>query len=117
MAEPGGITQDMIDAFLRQNFGAAYQTLFGNQLAQNNPFAAFLKQKQGDYFNQYTGQVAGHPNWNYMNFLTGQGPDNAGNAVTGWGGVNPMNEWNNLAPQQRGERQPPAVRWMSAFGV
>lgn len=92
---------DIGRGYLNQNPPAAFNFLFGNQLAKNNPFARFLKGQQGDYYDAYQGAVASDPNLNYLDFLQRQ---------------NPMAQFQSLTPGQRGERSSPAVRWMTMFG-
>lgn len=87
--------------YLNQDWQAAFSWLFGPQLQKNNPYASFLKGKSGDYQNLYRGKVADNPNLTFLDYLQGQ---------------NPMQDWQNLAPSQRGERGPAPVRFLNLFG-
>ena len=107
------ITNEMIQAYLRNNWGSAFNTAFAPQLTKRNPFGNWLRGEQGNYFDQYSGMVAQNPNWNYMSFLQGAN-DNAGNPA-GWGGIDPQKDWLSMAPSQRGQstgRFAPPVRWL-----
>ena len=103
MAEPS-VTQAEIEDFLRSNFGAAFNTQFSPFLTKNNPFASWLGNRQGTYFDRYTGQVAGNPNLDFITFLKS---------------LNPQAEFGALTPGQRGE-QPgkwaPSLKWLGTFG-
>lgn len=115
------ITQAAIDEFLRQNFGAAFNTVFGQQTSQQNPFGKWVRGMQEPMYNQYLGKVADNPNLDFLGFLTGLGLDTGGNRNVelpgmGW---NPQQVWGNMVPSQRGEtpsRFAPAVRWLQTFG-
>ena len=104
MAEPT-VTDEMVQQFLQNNFGAAFQTVFAPHLQRYNLFGNWLENNFRDRsFNRYMGAVAGNPNMDFMTFLKG---------------LNPQQEWANLTPGQRGEspgRYAPQVSWKNIFG-
>lgn len=119
------IDQAHIYDWLYSNFGNAFNTVFAPQLEKNNPFSRWLSDQQGRYENLYGGQVANQPaGFNAMNFLSGltNQYDVLGNQLSqtkNWAGVDPMKEWMNFAPSQRGETPSKfagPVSWKSLFG-
>jgi len=84
--------QALVNQFLASNPGAAFWNVFGNQItsAPNRNLGSFIKGQQDDYQNEFIGQVLpANPSANYLDFLRGKSP---------------MDAFNMLTPNQRGER-------------
>ena len=84
-----GFMDDLIRAFLGSNQQAALFNLFP-QAGGTTPFSDFLRGSLGRLFNAYQGQLPTNPNQLFQDFL---------------GRQNLQQQFQNLAPRQRGENQ------------
>lgn len=99
-----GLLSELEQAYYNANPDAAYQYWFAPFLGKNNPFGKWLGDEYEDYYGQYKAQVGTAPNLQFLDFLAG---------------VNPQQEWNAMAPSQRGERSAqysPQLMWKNLFG-
>lgn len=85
----GGYLDPVSKTALNQNPQDAFNYAFGDQAGGVTPFSNWLRNQGSRYYGAYSKQLTGdNPNKFYSDFLNGE---------------NPEDEWNNLAPQQRGE--------------
>lgn len=117
----GGTTDKRTDAerwadwlkFWQENYGAqqpgaVFTAKYGGLGANpNSPFAQYLQRRSGDAYTGFLGELYKNPNLDYRDYLSQN--------------VDPMKEFQALAPRLRGERQDlfaPQVRWKpSPFGA
>ena len=92
--------QDLIDAFLKGNPRAAFNTVFNPLLGSNNRnFGSWLNNQADDMQNRYLGTIASNPTGNYYDWLKTQ---------------HPLDVFQSLAPRARGENPglySPSLKW------
>src|SRR4051812_41482656 len=90
----------LMDQFQNSEPAAGYYSYFAPMIGSNNPYARFLRDSQGRYFNQYLGALSGSPELTWTQYLQG---------------LHPQQEFQSLAPAQRGETAAqfaPRVRYL-----